>query len=250
VPDSSSSRIVVQEIRALPGFERFLLHKEFSPLRSSVHSGPVVILNAAESRCDALIVHADEEGVIHVPLSSFTLKRAGVLQNTLNGLLGPNRHGVIPHDDRNGRRALRRDISWESVLSSLWKGIVKPVLDALDFSVRVVLFLKFMVDALMPPNRLQLPGTYHAYFGVRLDPSHFFLSMQLAFTAPGSRSLDTRYPISSSPHTSLLSVSSCHHELKTPTLVVVSVFLPFLSHHQMVNSLFQAYTSSWNTSRR
>ena len=134
---------LLQEIRALSGFERFLRHKEFSQLRASAHSGPVVILNAAESRCDALIVHADVEGVIHVPLPGFTLKRSGVLQNALNGLLGHARDGVIPRDDRDGQRASRRDVSWESVLSSLWRGVVRPVLDALDFSVRVVLLLGF-----------------------------------------------------------------------------------------------------------
>ena len=187
---------LLQAIRALPGFERFLRHKEFSQLRALAHSGPLVILNAAESRCDALIVLANVEGVIHVPLSSFTLKRSGVLHNNLQSLLGEAR--VIPHDDRDGQRASRRDVSWESVLSSLWKGVVKPVLDALDFSVRVALLLEsFMVDVFS--NRP--PGTYREFFGARLDPSRFFLSMQPAFTAPSSWNVDTRYSISSSHHT-------------------------------------------------
>ncbi|KAF8548820.1 hypothetical protein OG21DRAFT_1422366, partial [Imleria badia] len=103
-------------------------------LRTSAHSGPVVILNAAQHRCDALIICADKENVAHVPLPSFTLKRSGGLRNTLDSLLGPAR--VISCDDRIGKRALRKDFSWESILSTLWKGVVKPVLDVLGISVR------------------------------------------------------------------------------------------------------------------
>ena len=65
---------LLQEIRRL--LEWFLLHKGFSQLRASAHSGPVVILNAAESRCDALIVLADVEGVVHIPLPNYGLKQS------------------------------------------------------------------------------------------------------------------------------------------------------------------------------
>ena len=126
---------LLQEIRTFPGFERFLLHKEFSQLRASARSGPVVILNAAESRCDALILVADLEDAIHVPLPNLTLKRSVALQNTLN-MLSRAHNGVILPDDRDGQPASRREGNWESILSSLWKCVVKPVLDALAFSVR------------------------------------------------------------------------------------------------------------------
>ncbi|KAF8549931.1 hypothetical protein OG21DRAFT_1552455, partial [Imleria badia] len=125
---------LLQEIRAFPGFEQFLLHKEFSQLRASAHSGPVVILDAAESRCDALIILADLDHVIHVPLLSFPFQRSMGLQNMLEKLLGHAR--VIRSDDRKGDPAPLRGVSWESLLSTLWNGVVKPVLDALAFSVR------------------------------------------------------------------------------------------------------------------
>ena len=69
---------LLQEIRQLPGFDRFLLHKEFSQLHVSAHSGPVVILNAATNQCDTLIVQAEVDHVIHVPLPSFTFQRCTV----------------------------------------------------------------------------------------------------------------------------------------------------------------------------
>ena len=135
---------LLAEIRGFPGFEQFLLHKEFSQLRASAHSGPVVILNAAESRCDALIVLADVDHVIHVPLPNFTFQRSAGLQNMLERLLGHAR--AIPLDNREGISATLHAVSWESLLSILWKGVVKPVLDALAFSVRYVACSEFISD--------------------------------------------------------------------------------------------------------
>ncbi|KAF8549794.1 hypothetical protein OG21DRAFT_1420732, partial [Imleria badia] len=125
---------LLQEIRRFPGFERFLLNKGFSQIRASAHSGPVVILNAAKTHCDALIVLADLDHVIHVPLPNITLERSQGLQNTVKTLLGPGR--VVPGDklERVGKPATRGYISWESVLATLWNGVVKRVLDGLNFS--------------------------------------------------------------------------------------------------------------------
>ena len=58
---------LLQDIRKLPGFGRSLLQKEFSRLRASTNSGPVVILNATGSRRDALIVLTDVNHAIHAP---------------------------------------------------------------------------------------------------------------------------------------------------------------------------------------
>ncbi|KAF8125433.1 TPR-like protein [Boletus edulis] len=123
---------LLQEIRRLPGFERLLLPKDFPQLRASAHSGPVVIINAAETRCDALILLADVDHVIHVPLPGFDFQWAARLQNTLRALLGHAR--ITRFDDRKGKLATGGGGSWESLLSTLWNGIVKPVLDALAFS--------------------------------------------------------------------------------------------------------------------
>ena len=137
---------LLQIIRGLPGFERFLLHKDFSQLRASAHSGPVVILNAAESRCDALIVLAKVDHVIHVPLPTFTFQRSAGLKKMLEKLLGHARG--ICCDDREGEPATRGRVNWEPLLSNLWNGVVNPVLDALAFSVRhvVSLALEFIPD--------------------------------------------------------------------------------------------------------
>ncbi|KAF8134277.1 TPR-like protein [Boletus edulis] len=123
---------LLQEIRRLPGFERFLLPKDFPQLRASAHSGPVVMLNAAETRCDALILLAGVDHVVHVPLPKFSLQRSVGLQNMLGKLLGHAR--ATPFDDRQGKQATRGAGSWETLLSTLFNGIIKPVLDSLAFS--------------------------------------------------------------------------------------------------------------------
>ena len=102
------------------------------------HTGPVVILNAAETRCDALVVLANVDHAIHVPLPKFTLGRSKDLQTSLKSFV---RHAcVVPCDDRYGQPIPQEDVGqWNPMLSSLWKCVVKPVLDALAFLVSGVL---------------------------------------------------------------------------------------------------------------
>ncbi|KAF8443876.1 CHAT domain-containing protein [Boletus edulis BED1] len=119
---------LLEDIRRLPGFNRFLLPKDFSQLRASAHSGPVVMLNAAETRCDALIVLADVDHVIHVPLPNFTFQRSTDLQGILKSFL---RHALV---ERTGQIERWDRGTWESFLSPLWKCVVEPVMDALAFS--------------------------------------------------------------------------------------------------------------------
>ena len=161
---------LLQEIRSFPGFERFLLNKEFSQIRASAHSGPVAILNAAKSHCDALIVLAELDHVIHVPLASMTLERSQGLQNTVKNLLGPTR--VVPGDERVGKPATRVCINWESVLSTLWNSVVKPVLDALNFSVRNIDLPEFIADTSICVIQ-QSPGDLRRIFWCPTGPFTF-----------------------------------------------------------------------------
>ncbi|KAF8555036.1 TPR-like protein [Imleria badia] len=170
---------LLREIRTFPGFEQFLFRKEFSQLRTSAHSGPVVILNAAESRCDALIVLADLDHVIHVPLPTFTLQISTGLQNMLEKLLGLDR--VVHSDDGEGESATLPGVSWESILSTLWNGVVKPVLDALAFSTPGALSRIFWCPTgpfvFLPIHAAGLYGTHHSQPGCKV--SDFVVSSYL-----------------------------------------------------------------------
>ncbi|KAG1809064.1 hypothetical protein EV424DRAFT_177799 [Suillus variegatus] len=58
---------VVSRIRMLPDFSRFLLPPLFSDLKKAAEEGPVVIVNASQYSCDALIVFNHQDPV-HVPI--------------------------------------------------------------------------------------------------------------------------------------------------------------------------------------
>ncbi|KAF8552263.1 hypothetical protein OG21DRAFT_1486344 [Imleria badia] len=170
---------LLEEIRGFPGFEQFLLCKQFSQLRASAHSGPVVILNAAESRCDALIVLADVDHVIHVPLPNLPYKRSTGFQNMLERLLGHDR-GVLC-DDRKGDPSTR-GVSWESLLSVLWHDVVKPVLNALAFSTPGDLSRIFWCPTgpftFLPIHAAGLYGTQHS------QPGHKVLDFVVSSYVP------------------------------------------------------------------
>ncbi|CCL99877.1 uncharacterized protein FIBRA_01902 [Fibroporia radiculosa] len=128
---------ILSEVRCLPGFERFLLPRTVSQLAPSAHAGPVVILNASQYRCDALVLLAESDDVLHVPLPDITYEQVDNLQKSLNRLLAS--HGrVISPMDRAIREVVWRDRtpdeSFKFILSELWKNVVRPMLDALAFS--------------------------------------------------------------------------------------------------------------------
>ncbi|KAJ6568532.1 CHAT domain-containing protein [Mycena capillaripes] len=110
---------LLEQIRALEGFDRFLLPKEISELTGAAQSGPVVALNIRALRCDALIIPGPEEEILHVPLTEFTLKDAETLADILATL--------VPGIGRNDRLYGGRQ-------GSLWLQIVKPVLCSLGMT--------------------------------------------------------------------------------------------------------------------
>ncbi|KAJ7819429.1 CHAT domain-containing protein [Mycena leptocephala] len=100
---------LLKEIRQLEGFERFLLPKTISELSAAAQEGPVVILNIADDKCDALVlVPGLDDDVLHVPLKDFKPEFAGGMAQSLSHLWG-----------------------------GLWTQVVKPVLDALAITTSV-----------------------------------------------------------------------------------------------------------------
>ncbi|KAG2131215.1 TPR-like protein [Suillus cothurnatus] len=58
---------VLSRIRMLPDLSRFLLPPLFSDLQKAADEGPVIIVNASQYSCDALIVLCDQDPV-HIPI--------------------------------------------------------------------------------------------------------------------------------------------------------------------------------------
>jgi hypothetical protein len=125
---------VLQQIRELPGFERFLLSKPFSELLPAAKMGPVAILNIGTYGCDALILMPGlTTEVIHVPLSDFTLLEAQALAKSLASIVGAPGRSDRLFGFQEGDMAL--DDRFPHILSVLWLKIVHPILDALALTV-------------------------------------------------------------------------------------------------------------------
>lgn len=96
------------KIRQLPTFERFLLGPSEGEILAAAHSGPIVIVNASEFRCDALIVLSDGIRPLWLPR-------------------------LLPRDIEMHARDLDAHRISIVLLEWLWKVIAKPVLAVLGY---------------------------------------------------------------------------------------------------------------------
>ncbi|KAJ6568693.1 CHAT domain-containing protein [Mycena capillaripes] len=125
--------LLLQKIRKLSGFERFLLPNPISELVLAAKVGPVAVLNISEYGCDALILMpglGDE--VIHIPLHDFTLLEAQLMVEDLGSIKGGpgNTHRLI--GSPGGHMA--PDDVFPRILSELWFKIVQPVLKGIGIT--------------------------------------------------------------------------------------------------------------------
>ncbi|KAF8132951.1 TPR-like protein [Boletus edulis] len=108
-------RIIIN-IRELPGLSRFLLPSLFSELQRAASGGPVIIVNASQYSCDALVILLDRDPV-HIPLQ---IAQASVRN------LSEELHAST-------ERAKKVDVTRElgSLLRNLWDQVVSPIMDFL-----------------------------------------------------------------------------------------------------------------------
>ena len=108
---------IVTDIRDLPGLSRFLLPSLFPDLQCSASGGPVIIVNASQYSCDALIVLLDRDPV-HIPLQ--------IAQEDVRDL-STELHTLTV-------RATRDDVTKELAcfLRKLWDQIVSPIVACLQ----------------------------------------------------------------------------------------------------------------------
>ncbi|KAG1744905.1 uncharacterized protein EDB91DRAFT_1080445 [Suillus paluster] len=107
---------VVSRIRILPVFSRFLLPPLFSGLQKAAEEGPVIIVNASQYSCDALIISSVQDP-IYVPLD-IAWTEVSELSSEFQSLTG--QFGSSEHQHE-----------LVSILRKLWDHIVDPVVQAL-----------------------------------------------------------------------------------------------------------------------
>ncbi|KAK3936713.1 CHAT domain-containing protein [Diplogelasinospora grovesii] len=101
---------LLKDIRDLPGFSRFLLAPSEAEIKAAAASGPIVVINVSDHRCDALIVETSELRTLRLSQlhSSDIRTRAAELTNP-------------------------ESLSTQ-LLEWLWDTIAKPVLDVLGLT--------------------------------------------------------------------------------------------------------------------
>ncbi|KAG2085956.1 CHAT domain-containing protein [Suillus cothurnatus] len=107
---------VLSRIRMLPDFSRFLLPPLFSDLQKAADEGPVIIVNASQYSCDALIVLCDRDPV-HIPID---------VTQTYVSELSTEFQSVAEQfgcSDQQNKLV--------GILRKLWHHIVEPVVQAL-----------------------------------------------------------------------------------------------------------------------
>ncbi|KAG2746738.1 hypothetical protein P692DRAFT_20739459 [Suillus brevipes Sb2] len=108
---------VVEEIRKFEGFSRFLLPPMFTDLQEATRDGPIIVLVASKSSCDAIIItHTQPPTSIQLP-TDFT--KLIILVNELREAIGKD---ASPKGNQTALiKALRK----------LWNDVVFPVVENL-----------------------------------------------------------------------------------------------------------------------
>ncbi|KAG2141110.1 CHAT domain-containing protein [Suillus clintonianus] len=120
---------VVEEIRDIEGFSRFLLPPLFSDLQHAARDGPIVVLVASKSSCDAIIVPHNQPPInIKLRINLEKLQHLVVkLQRASQPQAAPN-----PAPEATPKPSPKRTQSaLMKALMELWDDVVSPVVDNL-----------------------------------------------------------------------------------------------------------------------
>ncbi|KAG2147890.1 CHAT domain-containing protein [Suillus bovinus] len=110
----------VEEIRKIEGFSSFLLPPLFSDLQAAARDGPIIILIASESSCDAIIIpHKQPPTSIQLPID---IQKLVKLINTFPEAV---------EKETGQQQALMK------ALNELWNNVVGPVVEKLGGLVRL-----------------------------------------------------------------------------------------------------------------
>ena len=114
---------LLDEIRALPGFEGFFRPPSINTLARQAHHGPIVFITTSPTRCDALVLTDTPDPVHVVPLTRLTHDDAHAHARRL---LTARLTATDPDRDPAERQTAQRDIL--AVLARLWDTVTEPVL--------------------------------------------------------------------------------------------------------------------------
>ncbi|KAH6904715.1 CHAT domain-containing protein [Coprinopsis sp. MPI-PUGE-AT-0042] len=131
---------LLKTVRSIPGFESFLQPLSCSSLLQHLpKSGPVVVINVDEKRCDAIALLAGLDEPLHIPLPDFSLKKANKYRHHLKANLKEKQirmqevqETTVQEVSVRGARPYQQ-VLVSQVLCDLWKEVAGPILHTLGF---------------------------------------------------------------------------------------------------------------------
>lgn len=123
---------LLSRVRQLPDYNDFLRAKKALELLPAARSGPVIVVNAYEDHCDALILCPGTDEIKHLSLADISDAKLQDLQHQMKGCIPSGmqvrafRKSPIATTDR-----------LKGILGTLWRKIVEPVLDSLGYVVSI-----------------------------------------------------------------------------------------------------------------
>ncbi|KAJ7683898.1 CHAT domain-containing protein [Mycena rosella] len=130
---------LLQDIRQRPGFKYFLCPKSFKELRGASQKGPVVMLNSHKEHCDAIVILNPTSDPVHIPLLDVAVEKLFYYQTLLQDILQRSNSRTRQSDSSRLFGSWECTISkpidecFEEMLTWLWKVVVQPIYNALEF---------------------------------------------------------------------------------------------------------------------
>jgi tetratricopeptide (TPR) repeat protein len=185
--DSEEFNSLVDQVRCLPGKERFMLPEEFSTLRKVAEKGPVVVLACSTLACHAIVLMRSGKA------SSIPLE--GITERWIMESASAWRSSVIQarlalRDERKLTKSKKafdsRYTEAERILRILWINVILPVMKALRIEVRLnILYLKLGLTYITYSQRMVV--IVPAFGGVQLGISRICQFTQQVLTANGAQ---------------------------------------------------------------
>jgi hypothetical protein len=136
--DSDEFISIVQQVRCLPGLERFMLPEECSTLKRVAEKGPVVVLVGSTLACHAIVLTSSKNAV-SVRLEAVTDKWLGESASVWRSAVIEARSVL-----KDGRKLVKSkkapgpcNLRTERILRLLWENVVFPVIQVLGIKVRL-----------------------------------------------------------------------------------------------------------------
>ncbi|EIN13329.1 hypothetical protein PUNSTDRAFT_139906 [Punctularia strigosozonata HHB-11173 SS5] len=131
--DTERLNSLMEQTRCTPGFERCLLHDEFSTLAEAASQGPIVVLVSSPLSCDAIVL-PNPGSILRVALPSVTegwLQQSSIAWRTstarARGQLRDDRLLLMKRPVTCGSREKLIKVE-NAILAELWVRVVEPII--------------------------------------------------------------------------------------------------------------------------